>query len=227
VTFSVEIFAPERFGDDAAQRVGATLPRAGSVVLTGGTTAQQVYGPLARRHDDWSAIDVFFSDERCVPPTDPASNYGMAARLLLEPLGAPRFHRMKGEDRPERAADDYDRVFAPAASRGVDVLLLGMGGDCHVAALFPGSRALGERSRLCLAVDRPDGLTGLTLTPPALLSAKTIFVIVSGATKAEAVRRAVHGDEPVATCPARLLAEAAHATFLLDEAAAARLELDG
>jgi 6-phosphogluconolactonase len=72
-------------------------------------------------------------------------------------------------------------------------------------------------------VDRPDGLAGLTLTPPALRSAKNIYLIVSGAGKAEAVRRAVYGDEPIEACPVRLLAGHSHATLLLDESAASRL----
>lgn len=76
---------------------------------------------------------------------------------------------------------------------------------------------------LCIPVDRPDGLTGLTLTPPALLDADEIVLIVSGESKAEAVKRAVTGDQPVAQCPARLLGDHANVTFLLDEAAASLL----
>lgn len=222
MSFSVEVFAGERYNEEVAARIASAVPGEGSVVLTGGTTAEEVYGSLATVAVDWSATTIFFSDERCVPPTDSRSNFGMASRTLLEPLRIERVHRMRGEDPPERAANDYGRVVAGAVARGVELALLGMGRDCHIAAMFPKSPALRETSRMCVPVNRPDGLQGLTLTPPALTSAHKVLLIVSGRDKAEAVRRAVKGDEPIEACPARLLADHA-ATFLLDDRAASLL----
>jgi 6-phosphogluconolactonase len=95
-----------------------------------------------------------------------------------------------------------------------------MGDDCHIAALFPGSPALDESEHTVLAVDRPDGLRGITLTPPALVNAARTFVIVTGKSKASAVRRAVRDSEPAETCPVRLLHDP---VFLLDEPAASAL----
>jgi 6-phosphogluconolactonase len=223
VTIAVEVFGTQSFASEAAARVAIGLPGEGSVVLTGGSTARAVYGSLAEANVGWGELDVFFSDERCVPPDDDASNFGMAARVLLEPVGAHRVHRMPGERDPEEAAAGYESELQPVVERGFDLALLGMGADCHVAALFPGSAVVQETARLCVAVDRPDGLRGLTLTPPALLSARAVLLIVAGRAKAEAVERALSGGVPARDCPARIFSEHPNVTFLLDTEAASRL----
>lgn len=224
MSFRVEVFPDTFYPQKAAARVAAELPAVESVVLTGGTTAEKLYGPLAEIGPDLTGKHVFFSDERCVPPDHGASNFGMASRTLLG-AGGPgaTLHRMRGEDDPPAAARAYSEEVRGAAPEGFDLLLLGMGGDCHVAAMFPGSPALAERHELCRAIDRPDGMQGLTLTPPALLGARKILLVVSGEAKAEAVVRAINGDEDFESCPARLLADHPDATFLIDEPAAARL----
>jgi 6-phosphogluconolactonase len=98
-----------------------------------------------------------------------------------------------------------------------------MGTDNHIAALFPQSAALIKPDALCLPVDRPDGLKGLTLTAPVLEGARTILLIVTGESKAEAVARAVNGDGDPMSRPVRLLAHHPNTTFLLDKAAASAL----
>jgi 6-phosphogluconolactonase len=223
VAAATEVFASATYAAEAAARIAVALPGSGSVVLTGGTTAARVYEHLAEADVGWGELDVFFSDERCVPPDDDRSNYGLARLLLLQRATPGSVHRMRGELDPEAAARAYDRAIEPAVRSGIDLELLGMGSDCHVAALFPGSPALGVESPLCLAVERPDGLGGLTLTPPALLAARRVLVIVAGGSKAEAVRRAVAGGEPPEECPARLLAAHPDVTFLVDEEAAREL----
>jgi 6-phosphogluconolactonase len=217
-----EVFETANYASSAAGRIARelrTVPR--SLVLTGGTTAEKVYEALAERSIDLTGMEIFFSDERCVPPTDEASNYRMVKRTLHGPSGA-NVHRMRGEERPEDAAAAYDRELTAIEDVGFDLVLLGMGADCHIGAIFPGSPALRERS-LCAAVDRPDGLRGLTLTGRSITLGKRTLVLVSGEAKAEAVRRALHGDEEPAACPARLLAKAKRVTFLLDEGAASLL----
>ena len=226
MSFNKEVFPDSFFGLKAAARIAADSTNTTSIVLTGGTTAEKVYRPLAEIGIDLAGKDVFFSDERCVPPDDDASNFAMAKRTLLDivdPSESARVHRMRGEDDPVQAAASYSDEVRGAAPDGFDLLLLGMGADCHVAAMFPGSPALGENDAWCAAIDRPDGMKGLTLTPPALLSARKILLLVSGGGKAEAVARVVNGSEDVHDCPARLLADHPDATFLLDEAAAAQL----
>lgn len=189
-------------------------------MITGGRTAEALYPGLAAVRPDWSGLEVFFSDERCVPPDDPASNYGMAWRTLLGSVSPRAVHRMRGEIEPQEAAAIYDELVVDA----FDLMILGLGDDAHVAGLFPRSPGLLEAAS-CVVVDRPDGMQGLSLTPPALLSARDVVFVVEGASKAEAVRRAVAGDEDVMDCPAAMFRDHGSVTFLLDEAAAAELSL--
>ena len=223
MTFNIERFEGGFYPQKAAARIAADLPPSQTVVLTGGTTAEKIYYPLAETGMDWTAKDIFFSDERCVPPEDDASNYKMARRTLLDAVGATKIHRMRGEDPPDGAAAAYSADVQAAAPGGFDLLLLGMGADRHVGAMFPGSPALEIKDSLCTAVDRPDGMRGLTLTPPAMLSATKILLLVSGADKAEAVARVINSQDPVSESPARLLADHPDVTFLLDESAASGL----
>ncbi|HYP24678.1 MAG TPA: 6-phosphogluconolactonase [Actinomycetota bacterium] len=206
------------FVAEAAAVLGGLLPATGSVVITGGGTVSEVYPLLAGARPDWSGLDVFFSDERCVPPDDAASNYGMAKRTLLDAVGPRAVHRMRGEIDPQEAAALYDEAVVDP----FDVVILGLGDDAHVAGLFPGSPGLLEAAS-CVVVDRPDGMQGLSLTPPALLSGRGVVFLVSGPSKAEAVRRAVAADEDVMACPAAMFRDHGDVTFLLDAAAAAEL----
>lgn len=222
MSFKEEIFSADVYAAEAARRIAEAFPGGGSKVLTGGTTVEPIYPQLAAKKTDWTGVEVAFSDERCVPPDDPASNYGMARRLILDSVDGSTVHRMKGELEPSQGAADYHLSIAPLVQRGFDLLLLGVGADAHVGALYPDSPAL-SASAYCAAVDRPDGMKGLTLTPPSMLSAKKILLLVTGEAKAGAVRRAIQGDESPGSCPVRLLADHPDATFLLDEAAASLL----
>ena len=223
MTFKTEVFPAPEYPVEAARTIAEALPKQGRVVLTGGTTAERVYAALSKRDVAWDGLEVLFSDERCVSPGDPASNYGMAERLLFQGRTPRVLHRMRGEDPPDHAAAQYDASIRPLVETGIDVALMGMGADAHVCALFPGSRALDESERLCAAVDRPDGMTGLSLTPPAILSARRVFLIVTGEGKAATVARVMRDNDSVAAVPARLLAHHPDVTFLLDEAAASSL----
>ncbi|MDP9069158.1 MAG: 6-phosphogluconolactonase [Actinomycetota bacterium] len=220
----VEVFPTASYAADAAEAIARALPGEGSLVLTGGTTAARIYSHLAQVAPAHIAkLEVLFSDERSVPPEHEESNFKMANDLLLQPRGIRTVHRMRGEDPPAKAAAAYGRSIAPVVQRGLDLVLLGMGADAHIGAMFPGSPALHESQQLCAAVDRPDGMQGLTLTPPAMRSGRKVLLLVAGEGKAATVRRVIHGDEPVERCPARLLADHSDATFLLDEAAASAL----
>src|SRR5436189_3338995 len=112
----------------------------GHVALAGGSTPRRAH-ELARRRQDWTRVTFWWSDERCVPPDDERSNFGLARRTLLEHLaaGPAAVHRIGGELPPAEAADEYDR-----ALRGVtiDLNLLGIGPDGHTASLFPGMPSL-------------------------------------------------------------------------------------
>ncbi|HZK51633.1 MAG TPA: 6-phosphogluconolactonase [Actinomycetota bacterium] len=220
MSFAVEVWPSASYAVEAARWIAERTTAEGSLVLTGGGTAERIYLEL---NLDLSNVDVYFSDERCVPPDHEASNFALAERSLLGRSEAARVHRMRGEDSPIEAARSYHDELAPAVERGFDVMLLGMGDDNHIAALFPNSAALINPDALCLPVDRPDGLKGLTMTAPAIESARTILLIVTGESKAEAVERAMKSDDDPLSCPVRMLADHPDTTFLLDEAAALRL----
>ena len=223
MTFHVRVFKDDLWAQAAAELTFESLPPEGAMVLTGGSAAELVYPHLARRKSPWRGIKLYFSDERSVGPEDPNSNFGLVRRTLLSDIRPASVHRMHGEQVPEAAASAYQLVIAPVVERGIDLMLLGVGADAHIAGLFPGSRALGESTKLCVAVQRPDGMMGLTLTPPVLMRALRILLLVSGSAKAEAVRLALEGADPPRVCPVRLLADHPDATFVLDESAAARL----
>lgn len=222
MTVKTEVWPSGEYALRAGRKIAMRLPELGSVVITGGTTAETVYRKLVEEGTDWSGVHVLFSDERAVPPTHEASNYRMATDTLLSSARPRNVHRMRGEDPPEEAARLYATEIAPFVAEGIDLAVLGMGADCHVCALFPGSPALEATTDMCAAVDRPDGMKGITLTPVALRACKQVLVIATGNEKAEAVKRAVSGKEDPKDCPARVLAEL-NTTFLLDGPAASLL----
>jgi 6-phosphogluconolactonase len=212
---------------ELAAVVGERLARAaregGNVVLTGGTTPEHAYKEAAKRAPDWSKVDVWWGDERCVPPDDENSNYGMAKRALLDRLDrAPgSVHRIKGELGKEAAATDYERELDDTE---LDLLLLGVGPDGHVASLFPNAPTLRQRKKVLPAeaglepfIDR------VTLSLPALGSAHEILFLLAGEGKAEAAARAF-ASEPSPDTPASLVrSRAGRTVVILDRAAAAKL----
>jgi len=193
---------------DPARRVGALLAEAAAdgrtIVLTGGHSVGPAYEHAASLQADWSEASVWWGDERAVPPDDERSNYLLSKRTLLDRLeGEPDVHRIRGELQPAAAAGEYERAIE---GETLDLLLLGLGPDAHMASLFPGTPQLLERERL--VTSGPAGLEPfvdrITLTLPALLDARRIVFLVTGADKAEAVRRAFR-DEISDDAPASLL----------------------
>ncbi|HEX2239728.1 MAG TPA: 6-phosphogluconolactonase, partial [Actinomycetota bacterium] len=151
MSLTYSVFSSEEWADAAASHISKALPASGSVVLTGGSAARRVYPLLAHLDADWSGLEVFFSDERCVPPDHPESNYRMASELLLDRAQPGAVHRMRGELDPGAAAAEYHDALVGPVGAGLDLLLLGMGGDCHIGALYPDAPSLAERSALCTA----------------------------------------------------------------------------
>lgn len=219
--FEVITYETDSYSKETAALIGEAFT-GGTLVLTGGRVAKNLYPHLAGKVADWSGVQIAYSDDRCVPPDHPESNYGMTKRLLLDATEGVTVHRVKGELPAEEAAALYSRDIRDLAGHGFDLMLLGMGADAHIGAMFPGSPAL-NTTALAAAVDRPDGMKGVTLTPPAMLSSRKILLVVTGAEKADTVRRAVKGNEPVEQCPVRLLKDHPDVTFVLDAAAAAEL----
>ncbi len=202
------------------------------IALSGGSTPRPVYERLADRFGDvlpWQRIHLFWGDERYVPHTDPRSNYRMTLNALIRhvPIPPENVHAMPTYmHNPDRAAQAYEatlRAFFPDAPPTFDVVLLGLGGDCHTASLFPGSEALAEDTRWVVTAPGPDVLR-LSLTYPVLNQARLIYFLVRGAGKAAAVDRVFHGEEGLETCPVRgIQPHMGEVHWWLDRAAAASL----
>jgi 6-phosphogluconolactonase len=207
-----------------AELLAAEATRGGTIVLTGGSRVGRAYELAAQHQPEWGDAAVWWGDERCVPPDDERSNYGLARRTLLDRLARlPDVHRIRGEVAPASAAAEYEEALSGIV---LDLLLLGLGPDGHIASLFPGSPQLAERSHL--VTDGPPGLDPrvhrVTLTLPALLSARRVVLLVTGADKAEAVQRAFLA-EVSEDVPASLLRTGpAPIDVYLDAAAATRAE---
>jgi 6-phosphogluconolactonase len=220
---------PECLAQVAAERIAGLASSAMAergrfvVALSGGSTPRPTYRLLAKqkggeRHPgglviDWSRVEVFWGDERCVPPDHPDSNYRMARRELLARVQIPtdQVHRIKGELPPHEAAatyradleavlgvkwDRHTKMRTRLARHGrFDLVLLGLGRDGHTASLFPGTPAVEERRQGAVAVyvEKLDAWR-VTLTLPIINEARQVVFLVSGAKKADTLAR-VHAGE--------------------------------
>jgi 6-phosphogluconolactonase len=244
-----------RAGQRIADLVSDAQGQSGTarLCLTGGDTPREMYRLLASGHDDilrrvdWTRVEVFWGDERHVPPDDRASNFGAADRLLLHATRVPpeHVHRIRGElTDAHDAAREYDEVVRRYERRPAptfDVMLLGVGSDAHIASLFPRSPLLVELARngvpgssvttghtngsRAAAVWASDLHTSrITLTPAAILDSRVIVVLTSGTEKADAVHAALREKEDVGRWPAQLLrATDTKVEWWMDRAAASRL----
>ena len=168
-----------------------------SCALSGGATALIFLPALRAAKVDWSKITLFWVDERAVDPDDPESNYGLADRMLMTPLGrkAPRAFRMAFES-PSlwEAAKNYDNILArELGGRPLDLAVLGVGDDGHVASLFPGHDALLEDNARVVAVDDApkNPKRRLSLTMRYLLQTRNIWIVAVGARKLPALQTAL------------------------------------
>jgi len=215
--------------------------RAPVIAFAGGSTPQDWFRWCAANRTlpaDVSACAHFtVSDERHVPLTDPQSNFGHAARLLLDPLGVPAAHRHPWPVglAPRAAAESYratvralacpELVERAGPGRAYDLCFLGLGDDAHTASLFPGSPLLrDDDGELFAAVEVPGKGPRLTVTPSGLRACGQIVVMALGAAKAPALARVFSGPDDVEGTPSQILKTcAARVLWLVDPAAAAQL----
>jgi 6-phosphogluconolactonase len=217
----------------ASELLAEAAGKGGHVVVTGGSTPRAAYERAAGLLDDWSAVELWFSDERCVPPDHEHSNYGMVKSALLDRIEgrAPGVHRMEGELGPQAGAARYEEEIAAGgfgeSVPAFDLMIVGLGPDAHVCSLFPGDPALGERERRVVGVETPGMaplVSRITLTLPVVNAARRIVVLVTGEGKADAVRRAFSGP-PDPSAPGSLVQpESGSLEVLLDPPAASLLE---
>jgi 6-phosphogluconolactonase len=205
----------------AAGWLSRTAGEGGSIVLSGGRTVGKAYEAAAVLLEDWTAAQAWFGDERAVPPDDEHSNYRLARETLFDRVRVPpEVHRIRGELGAEAAAKLYDEELAGAS---LDLALNGIGADGHTASLFPNAPALQERERRAVAAE--PGLEPfvhrVTLTPPAFAATRLLIYLVTGESKAEAVRRAFV-EEPSPHTPASLV-RGQETIAILDAPAASRL----
>jgi 6-phosphogluconolactonase len=208
-----------------AERLAEQAGAGGSIVLTGGSTPRRAYQIAAELEPDWSRVELWWGDERCVPPNDPQSNYGMAKRALLDRLETQpaAVHRMQGELGRDEAVAEYKHELAEAGT--FNLVLLGLGPDGHIASLFPNFPTLDVTGRDVVGsqAGHEPFVERISLTLPRLCNTAELLFLVAGADKADAVARALDGRPSHAT-PGSLARSAEGTTrAVVDRAAASKL----
>ena len=218
-----------------------------SIMLSGGSTPRALHERLAGSEFigklDWEHVQVFWGDERSVPPNHPDSNYRMVRESLLDhvPIPTQNIHRIRGELDPQEAADQYERDMRrffslvddqlpeaqmPKCNLPVfDLILLGMGGDGHTASLFPGSSALREQERWVVAVEHkqppPPLVPRVTVTPVVINAASQVIFLVTGSKKADHLRQVLNDPYQPELLPAQIVKPAnGQLLWFVDQAAA-------
>ena len=209
------------------------------VAISGGSTPKAAFELLGdpaepwRGRMQWDRLELYWVDERCVPPDDQQSNYRMTRETLLDrtPLRPEQIHRMEGELEPEVAAARYEselrnsfRLEGAELPR-FDLISLGMGPDGHTASLFPHTEGLHEMSPLVTANHVPQmDSWRITLTWPVINRASSVFFLISGADKAQILKEVLTGPRDVERLPSQLIRPASGIlTLILDKSAAAEL----
>jgi len=212
----------EAAGEAAAERIAAAVDAGGHIGLSGGKGPRAAYQRAAVLRPDWSGVELWWVDERCVPPGDADSNYRMVRESLLDGLSQlpAEVHRVRGELDPEQAAAEYDEALEGVA---LSFALMGIGPDGHTASLFPNASALDETRRRAVAAEAglEPFVPRVTMTRPVLAAAETMVYLVTGEAKADAAARAFAGRPDPAT-PASLV-RGQRTIAILDVHAAAHL----
>jgi len=221
-----------------AEKAVAARGRA-RIAISGGSTPKAAFAALGERGEEWrprmpwEKLDLFWVDERCVPPDNAESNYRMTREALLDdvPLKPEQIHRMKGELEPDDAAARYESELRTsfglqgAEIPRFDLVELGLGPDGHTASLFPHTEALHETKRLVVAnyVEAVD-MWRVTLTRPVINQARQVFFLISGADKAMILNEVLQGPRDPERLPSQFITPVdGILTLLLDQAAASFL----
>jgi 6-phosphogluconolactonase len=244
VTYSV-YSTPAEVAKAAAELFTASIREAASqrgiarVAISGGTTPKAMFALLADpsqpfvKEVPWDKLDLYWVDERCVPPTDVESNYRMTNRALLlkVPIPEERIHRMEGELEPEVAAARYEAAIRNgfklegAETPTFDLVMLGMGDDGHTASLFPHTEAINDMTHIVVANHVPQKETWrVTLTWPVINQGREVVFLIEGEKKAEVLHEVMEGPYQPETYPSQIIRPASgKIKLLLDQAAAAKL----
>ena len=234
---AVAFAAAELFADAAESAVNRR--GVARIAVSGGSTPKTMFALLAdparpfAASVPWAQLQLYWVDERCVPPTDAESNFRMTTEQMLNkvPLPAENVHRMEGELNPDEAANRYESVLRNtmklegAELPVFDLVLLGMGDDGHTASLFPHTAALDEMGRLVVANHVVQKETWrITLTWPVINHGREVCFLIEGAAKAVILAEVLTGPRDPERLPSQLIRpETGELRFLLDGAAAAKL----
>lgn len=224
---ALTVEAAHRIIEAAATKL-AEIQNIFSLVLSGGSTPRALFELLAtdeyRSQLNWSKVEIYFGDERCVPPDHPDSNYLMAYTAMLSKMPIPEanIHRIRGELDPEQAAIEYGQLLkCKFTDNGPDMVLLGMGDDGHTASLFPGTEALKEMHHRCVANFVPKlKAWRITTTYRFLNTASQVMILVAGANKAARLTEVLEGPRDLERLPVQGIEPSGKLTWLLDAAAA-------
>ena len=219
------VAAAEEAAQLVAERLAEQARDGGSIVLTGGSTPGRAYEIAAGLEPDWSRVELWWGDERCVPPDDRRSNYRMAKAALLDRLEREpaAVHRIEGELGRDGGTAEYRLELTDVGT--FDLVLLGLGPDGHVASLFPNFPTLDVTSRDVVGSEagHEPFVDRISLTLPRLCNTRELLFLVAGEDKADAVARALAGG-PSRQTPGSLARSAEGTTrAILDRAAAAKL----
>lgn len=235
----------QRAADHFVEKVEQAVAARGRarIAISGGSTPKSAFALLGdegqpwRKRMPWDRLELWWVDERCVPPDDADSNYRMTREALLNhvPLKPEQIHRMEGELEPGMAAARYEAALRNgfrlegAETPQFDVVQLGMGPDGHTASLFPHTAALHEMARLAVAnhVSAKDAWR-ITLTLPVINRGAEVFFLIAGEDKAQILKEVFFGPRDPERLPSQLISPAnGILTLLLDQAAAAFLPAAG
>lgn len=230
---------PRAAADACAQHISALLEQAlanqehATLAVSGGTTPKLLFERLVASGFRWHRVHLFWVDERCVPPNDPESNYHLADEHLITPARIPRaqVHRIHAEVKPETAARQYVEEIRnffgleDGEQPHFDVVQCGMGPDAHTASLFPDEPLIDDREHIAGAVYvEKMSKWRVTLLPGALLAARNIVFLVTGADKAPSVSSVFHEELDPRHYPAQLISrQGRRVSWFLDQAAAAEI----
>lgn len=221
----------EAFASFFAEWLRETKKETVSVALSGGSTPKALFQHWAEHYQDkidWRRIHFFWGDERCVPPDDPDSNFGMTKALLFDHIDIPteNIHRARGEAFPEKEAERYGREIMQGTERKngqpvFDLVILGMGADGHTASIFPDQMDLLRDNRICAVATHPEsGQERITLTGPVINAARQVVFLITGSAKAEVLKEVMARSEAGKAFPAaHIQPENDELCWFLDESA--------
>lgn len=207
-----------------------------NISLSGGSTPKKIFDSISENYAsvfDWQRINFWWGDERCVPPDNPESNFGMTKKHLISNINIPdeNIFRIFGEDDPAAECVRYSKLIMDnlISRDGIpifDTIILGLGADGHIASIFPDQIHLFDSSNICETAVHPDtGQERITITGKVINHAKNVFVLLNGSTKSNIVRIVIN-DEMYDKLPVEYISPIAGSyAWFMDRYAAAELDI--